>query len=85
LSGLTSLKSLDLQFNLRFTDAGLANLKGLTNLKLLNLTHTKLSDAGLVQLKGLTKLSTLVLTNTRVTSAGVEELQQALPSLTVLR
>jgi len=40
------------------TDAGLAHLEGLTNLKLMNisLSGTRVTDTGLVHLKGLTRL-----------------------------
>ena len=43
----------------RVGDAGLAHLKGLTRLQVLNLRGTGVSDAGLVNLKGLTQLQTL--------------------------
>src|SRR4029077_19446304 len=41
------------------TDAGLVNLKGLTDLNHLNLGGTDVTDAGLVHLKGLTNLKFL--------------------------
>ncbi len=50
-------------------DAGLLNLKGLTQLQRLNLSETKMSDAGLQQIKGLTALRSLNLDNTDVTDA----------------
>jgi Leucine-rich repeat (LRR) protein len=65
------------------TDAGLAHLKGLTNLKTLYLTGTQVTDAGLPHLKALTKLRTLFLIKTKVTAQGVAELQKALPEATI--
>ena len=58
------------------TDAGLANLKGLTNLQKLDLTICrKISDAGLVHLRGLTNLQKLYLAGTKVTDAGLVHLK----------
>jgi hypothetical protein len=45
----------------------------------------RVTDAGLVHLKGRKKLSYLDLKLTQVTNAGVKELQQALPSLKIVR
>jgi len=69
------------------TDAGLAYLQGLTNLKLLNisLTDTRVTDAGLVHLKGLAGIERLTLTGTSVTDAGVSELQKSLPNTWIVR
>ncbi len=67
-------------------DERLRHLSGLTNLKRLMLPwRTGITDAGLAHLKGLTNLSLLNLTGTSVSDAGVKELQQALPSLTIVR
>lgn len=66
-------------------DAGLANLKGLTKLSTLELGETQITDAGLVHLKDLTNLTELYLYRTHVTDAGVKELEQALPSLKIIR
>ena len=57
------------------TDAGLANLKGLTNLSASTSSGTSVTDAGLAHLKGLTNLSKLVLADTRVTDAGLANLK----------
>ncbi len=62
------------------TDAGVAHLKGLANLRQLYLFGTKVSDAGLEHLKGLTNLRRLDLYRTKVTDEGVKKLQQALPN-----
>lgn len=59
----------------QMTDAGVENLKGLTNLEALNLMSTSVTDVGLEHLKGLTKLQVLILQNTQVTDAGLEHLK----------
>jgi Leucine Rich repeat len=82
--GLNDLRQVFLS-GAQITDAGLGHLKGLTNLSYLGLGGTRVTDAGLAHLKGLTNLTRLVLSNTQVTDAGVRELQQALPSLKILR
>jgi hypothetical protein len=61
------------------TDGGLIHLKGLTNLRLLDLMGTKVSDAGMAHLKALTHLTDLNLMDTKVTDVGVAEIQKALP------
>jgi len=66
--------------NTQITDAGLANVKGLTQLQSLNLNGTKITDAGLEHLKGLANLQTLDLEATRVTNAGIADLKKALPN-----
>ena len=60
----------------KVSDAGLKHLKGLTQLRRLDLDRTKVSDAGLEHLKGLTQLRRLDLGDTKVTDAGVKKLQR---------
>ena len=84
LDRITGLEILSLD-RTRITDAGLVRLKNQRNLRLLSLRKTDVADTGLAQLKSLTKLSDLYLQETKVTDAGVKELQQALPSLTIIR
>ena len=48
----------------------LSLLKGLKNLKTLDLSRTNITDAGLVHLDGLNNLTRLDLINTQVTNAG---------------
>jgi hypothetical protein len=62
------------------TDAGLEHLKGLANLKSLDLSYTAVTDAGLEHLKGLANLQTLSLAGAKVGRDGVKDLQRALPS-----
>jgi hypothetical protein len=58
------------------SDAGLANLQGLINLKFLGLHHTGVSDAGMAHLKNLAKLEELHLfANPNVTDAGLAHLK----------
>ena len=64
----------------RITDAGLAHLRGLSELEYLSLTATRVSDAGLDTLRGMPKLSTLNLPDT-VTDGGVKKLAGHLPNL----
>ena len=56
-------------------DAGLIHLKGLADLRDLNLSGCQVTDAGLIHLKGLTKLHTLNLSGTQVTDAGLIHLK----------
>jgi hypothetical protein len=62
------------------TDAGLAFLGRLPQLRQLNLAGTKVTDAGLEHIRGLTQLEDLHLAGTQVTDEGVKKLQQALPN-----
>ncbi len=57
------------------TDAGVANLQGLTSLKWLSLDDTKISDRGLERLKGLDQLHTLSLGLTSVSDEGLPHLK----------
>ena len=58
------------------TDAGLAHLKGLTELRGLMLTSKRITDAGLAHLKGLSQLRSLSLSNAQVTDAGLVHLKR---------
>jgi formylglycine-generating enzyme required for sulfatase activity/Leucine-rich repeat (LRR) protein len=61
--------------NYGFSSAALVNLKGLTNLKRLDLWLTNASDTGLAHLKGLTNLTHLSLSATHVTNDGLIHLK----------
>jgi hypothetical protein len=67
----------------QITDAGLEQLKGLTSLTTLFLTHTQITDAGLEHLQGMTSLTRLYLSNTQITDAGLVHLK-GMTSLTWL-
>ena len=87
LEDITVILDLDFLslFGTKVTDAGLAHLKGLTNLRGLRLTDTNITDAGLVHLKGLTNLGYLYLNSTEVTESGVKDLKESLPGCNILR
>ena len=76
LPNLPQLESVDL--GLSVTDAGLAHLDGLTQLKFLKLDKARLTDQGLVHLRGLTQLKEVNLRGTAVTAMGVGALQKGL-------
>jgi hypothetical protein len=67
------------------TDAGLANLRGLTQLQELDLDSTEVTGVGLEHLWGLTQLEYLYLSDTKVTATGIAELQKALPNVQITR
>jgi Leucine-rich repeat (LRR) protein len=77
------LRKIELAGKKAVTDAGLAHVRGLTNLIQLGLYDTGIGDEGLVNLEDLTSLTTLVLGKTRVSNAGVKHLQR-LTTLTEL-
>ena len=58
------------------SDAGLKELKALTNLTSLFLFSAKVTDRGLKELRDLTKLTTLFLGSTKVTDEGLKELKE---------
>jgi hypothetical protein len=68
----------------KIMDAELENLRGLAELRELNLYDANITDAGLELLKGMTQLRRLSL-NKSVTDAGVKRLQQALPNCIIAR
>ena len=62
--------------NTQIADAELEHLKGLTNLRELDLTNMQISDAGLLHLKGLTNLRELNhYANMHITDAGLVHLE----------
>lgn len=64
----------------KVTDAGLASLTGMQNLKKLHLPNTAITDAGVDSLLALTNLEYLNLFNTKLTDAGLAKLEK-LPKL----
>ncbi len=85
LSGLTSLRYLNLSYCAGVTDAALAHLTALPGLRQLFLRGCPhITDAGLAHLHGLTVLSTLELTDCeRLTAVGLAALRAALPGCKV--
>lgn len=73
--GLTGVTSLSLTNKDNVTDAGLENLKWLTDLNILMLYYTQVTDAGLEHLEGLTGLERLSLWCPKVTDAGLDHLK----------
>jgi Leucine-rich repeat (LRR) protein len=84
LRGLDRLRTLSLRYS-SVSDAGMIHVARMTKLTLLDLTDDDVTDAGLRHLGSLSALSRLILSGTNVTDAGVNELQQALPSLKIIR
>lgn len=78
--GLVHVKALGKVFEVnlkdtQITDAGLAQLAGISTLVRLHLEKTKVTDDGLVHLKDLANLEYLNLYGTAVTDAGLEHLK----------
>ena len=76
-----SLKSLDLNYDRTFNDAGMASLQAMTGLTTLYLRGTSVTDGGLKNLSGLTNLTELDLADIGITDNGLS----ALAGLTQLR
>ena len=77
---LKDLPDLETLYLRGMRDSAMANLAGLTHLRVLSITNTEVTDAGLASLKGLPRLQTLNLTGTKVTNTGITDLQAALPN-----
>ena len=69
-----SVASVEL-YGSKVTDAGLEQLRGMTQLVDLNLHGADVTDTGLEHLKRLTRLEVLSLCGTKVTDAGLEHLK----------
>ncbi len=65
------------------TDAALVSIKGMKQLKVLNLSGNSISDAGLKQLTGMMSLETIRLADTKVTPDGIAKFNEALPGCKV--
>ena len=66
------------------TDAGLAHLTHLKNLRSLRLQDADVTDAGLVQLDHLPNLRHVGLLHCRVTAKGISELKRTIPRCEVV-
>jgi hypothetical protein len=62
------------------TDAGVALLRGMTQIEELDLTDAQVTDKSITNLATLTGLKKLTLRGTQVTDSGVEKLRLALPN-----
>ncbi len=81
---LSSLEELDLQ-GTRVSDAGLANLEGMTHLQRLEFSCGDVTDAGMAHLKGLANLRVLNLEgNLAISDSGMAHLK-GLTSLRILK
>jgi Ran GTPase-activating protein (RanGAP) involved in mRNA processing and transport len=87
---MKDLTELDLGKNLddrrrpiTITDTGLNALKGIKQLKRLNVSGNMISDAGMKTLSGIKTLEKLNVANTKVTDAGIAKLKEALPGCLV--
>ena len=69
------LEEIDLFNCQKITDAGIAHLKGLTNLQNLNLGRINITEAGVAHLAGIMQLKTLKLYHTGITDEGLIKLQ----------
>jgi hypothetical protein len=69
--------------NSQVTDAGLASLQGLKDVRVLRLEHDKITDVGLESVSTMTGIGEVVLTGTQVTDAGIKKLKRAIPSLDI--
>ena len=82
VGGITRLRKLDLGLTW-ITDAGLAPIRNLSRLEVLNFWVTGVSDAGLETLSGLTRLRDLTLAATAITDLGLKRIGK-LPRLECL-
>ena len=76
LAGMNTLESLWLLDNADITDAGLPHLKGLVNLRRLDLWESKITDAGIDHLAGFDFLETLDVRSNDITDAGLEKVME---------
>ena len=78
-----NLTRLRLENNTTFTDAGIAQLKGLKHLSSLNLYGTAISDEALTAIQEMSGLKKLFLWQTEVSKEAVEALQNARPDMDI--
>jgi Leucine-rich repeat (LRR) protein len=71
---LNQLTSLNLGNNRNITDAALERIKGMKNLRTLNIGLTSITDEGLKNLRGLSNLTTLSVMRTTVSDNGLADL-----------
>src|SRR5439155_24086692 len=73
--GWSSLRVVDLGMNVYFTDQGIENLQGLTQLEELKLTLTRIYGSSLGHFNGMKNLGKLDLGGTLVDDAGLEHIK----------
>jgi hypothetical protein len=83
LKYLPSLQKLEL--GSRISDAGVAHLKGMTNLRRLFIYGGSISNKSIETLKGLSKLEAITFKDTAVTDGGILELRETLPKAKIQR
>ncbi|MEW4489414.1 hypothetical protein AB1L42_15130 [Thalassoglobus sp. JC818] len=83
LTGLTKLKTLDLQGCQSVTSASADHLLNIKDLESLNLAETSFNDEGLLKLTALSNLKSISVGRSSVTNDGVEKFKAALPNCTV--
>jgi hypothetical protein len=75
LGRFPDLRCLDIMGSSRVTDAGLAPLRRLHQLRFLDIRYTGIDDAGMAHLERLSRLQSLDLGATRVTDSGLARLR----------
>ncbi len=84
LGDLPALERLELGIMLPLTDADLANVAALAELRELTIYAQQVTDAGLEHLASLRRLEQFHIDSASVTRAGIDRLQQALPACHVV-
>lgn len=74
LGAAAGLRELNLYYAEQITDEGVAGIKGLRELRILNLRGTKITDTTLEHLAGMTKLESLDIGFAQVGDSGLERL-----------
>jgi uncharacterized protein (TIGR03067 family) len=83
VSRLVSIESLNLH-STDVTDAGIAQLKGLSHLESLDLSFTPISDEAVPAISKLPRLKKLTLRGSLITANGIEQLRRARPNVEVV-
>lgn len=84
IAGHTHLVELSLDGN-PITDKGLAALKDLPSLEVIDLSRTEITDAGLQQLLSLPNLKSIRVDDTKVTDAGIAAFVRRRPEIEIIR
>ena len=84
LGRLTNLRRLNLDYNMKVTDAGIEALKTLDKLEELRLDSVTVTDAGIGHFRAFPHLKLLNLYHTLVTEPAYETLRGALPGCRIV-